>query len=89
MTRHCLQIYISGHCLACQEAARMAAEMAQAFPNVCVDLIDVQSAGVVLPPAVFATPTYLWNGKRYSLGNPRPEALRAMIAQSIEGEGSP
>jgi hypothetical protein len=86
---HRLQIYVSGHCLACQEAALIAAEMAIAFPEIRVDLIDVQSPSIVIPPAVFATPTYLWNGERCSLGNPRPEVLRALIAASVESKVIP
>ena len=88
MQTRCLQIYVSGHCLGCEEAALIAAEMAQAFPAIQVELIDVQAPGVVLPSNVFATPTYLWNGKRYSLGNPRREDLRVAIVNSINGEGA-
>lgn len=86
MPAHCLQIYVTSHCLGCEEAALIAAEVTQAFPDIGVELIDVQEPGIVIPSDVFATPTYVWNGKRYSLGNPRRETLRDMIAASISRE---
>jgi hypothetical protein len=89
MLRHCLQIYVSGHCLGCDDAALIAAEITETFPDVDVQVIDMHTPGIAVPPEVFASPTYLWNGKRYSLGNPRRADLRAMIAANIRGESAP
>ena len=77
---HCLQVYISGHCIGCAEAESLAREVAQRFPALRVEVIDVQQPDVRLPETVFATPTYLWDGKLYSLGNPSREVLVTMIA---------
>ncbi len=78
---HHLQVYISGTCVGCAEVATLAREVAQQFPSVHVELIDVQTPNLVLPDNVFATPTYLWDGALYSLGNPTREALAALIAE--------
>ncbi|MEP7199121.1 MAG: thioredoxin family protein [Chloroflexota bacterium] len=80
---HRLQVYVSEYCVGCVEAARLAREMAQQFPSVRVEVIDVQALEVVLPDNVFATPTYLWDGAVYSLGNPTREALAAMITARL------
>ena len=78
-----LSIYISRHCWGCREAQKIAEQMHQSYPELTVELIDVDRAEVETPDKVFATPTYLLNGRIVSLGNPRPEALREMIEDEL------
>ena len=68
-----LEIYISEKCWSCQESIRIAEELTPLFPDVTIDLIDIQENDV--PEEVFAVPTYLLNGKVVSLGNPTREEL--------------
>lgn len=51
------------------------------FPMVEVRLI--QSGEGELPESVFATPTYLLNGQRWSLGNPSFELVRRRLGQAV------
>ena len=68
-----LAIYVSDDCWSCAESRRIAAEVADEFPEVDVLLIDMESGP--LPAAVFAAPTYLLDGRVLFLGNPRREEL--------------
>lgn len=38
-------------------------------------LVDVHETEEAIPELVFATPTYLLNGRIWSLGNPSPEKV--------------
>jgi hypothetical protein len=40
-----------------------------------VRLVDIQGSQEKIPEAVFATPTYLLNGRLWSLGNPSLEKI--------------
>jgi hypothetical protein len=44
-----------------------------------VEVIDLDRAEVKQPDEIFATPTYVLNGRVVSLGNPRPEKLQELI----------
>ena len=68
-----LEIYISEKCWSCQESIRIAEELTPLFPNVTIDLINIQEHDV--PEEVFAVPTYLMNGKVVFLGNPTRQQL--------------
>lgn len=78
-----LAIYVAPGCLGC-ERARALAETIRALPlpGVDVRLVDLGEPGAERPPAVFAVPTYLLNGRVLSLGNPSAgwliERLRAV-----------
>ncbi|MFN3333366.1 MAG: hypothetical protein ACK47M_12725 [Caldilinea sp.] len=39
-------------------------------------VVDLAVPGEVIPEIVFATPTYLLDGRVWSLGNPSPEQVR-------------
>jgi hypothetical protein len=49
-----------------------------------VALIDLADAQEPIPEAVFATPTYLLDGRLWFLGNPSPDQVRARLS-SLEG----
>ena len=72
-----LQVYISDDCWTCEESRRIASDVSTRFPDVMVELLDL--ARVQRPPDVFATPTYVLNGRVISLGNPiRTELWRKL-----------
>jgi len=68
-----LDIYISDNCWSCEESSRIASDVASLFPNVTINLINIQDNKV--PEEVFAVPTYVLNGKVAYLGNPTREQL--------------
>jgi alkyl hydroperoxide reductase subunit AhpF len=68
-----LHIYISETCWACQEARSIAADMRPKFPQVNIELRDLEDER--RPSQVFATPTYVLDGRTIYLGNPTREEL--------------
>jgi hypothetical protein len=85
--RNCItvDIYIAEHCPICKYAFDVAAMIQQEFPVVAVRLIKIDELNVVIPESVFATPTYLLNGDRWSLGNPSLDRVREVLAQALNG----
>ena len=73
-----LDIYVASHCLAGQEAQRLAIEAARRFPDAEIRLINLDETPP--PEQIVAVPTYVLNGRIISLGNPEPEALFAQMA---------
>lgn len=53
------------------------------FPAVAVHVIRLGESGVDVPASVFATPTYLLNGQRWSLGNPSPDEVHRRLAELV------
>ena len=45
---------------------------AERFPDVNLRIVDLETTDEEIPERVFATPTYLLNGRVWSLGNPSP-----------------
>jgi hypothetical protein len=74
-------IYVSKHCFNCVYALEIAAAIRREFPHVKLIVIDVTESHAALPIQVFATPTYLLNGKTWFLGNPSPEQVRMKLSQ--------
>ena len=70
-----LRIYVGQHCWSCEEALRLAAEVRTQFTGVNVELIDLDAEGSVNVDDVFSTPTYVFNGRTISLGNPTRDEL--------------
>ena len=76
-----LDIYVAPACTGSETARRLAVALrALALPDVEVRLIDLSEPGVVRPPAVFAVPTYLLDGRVLSLGNPDEAWLLDQLA---------
>lgn len=68
-------IYVAGHCPTCAYSYEVAEMIRQEFPAVNVRLVDLATTSEQIPDDVFATPTYLLNGRLWSLGNPSPETV--------------
>lgn len=69
-----LDVYISDSCWTCDEAKQIVADLQPHFPHINMELRDIGDAR--RPPSVFATPTYVLNGRTIFLGNPTREQLR-------------
>lgn len=74
-TRPSLAIYVTEHCPICAYAHEVAERIRQNYPQVDLRVIDVALPHAVVPEVVFATPTYLLNGRVWSLGNPSDEKI--------------
>lgn len=79
-----VEIYVTPHCPVCAYSHEVAAMIRAEFPAVEVRMITLGTSGVIIPESVFATPTYLLNGQRWSLGNPSPGQVRATLAAALE-----
>lgn len=53
------------------------------FPAVDVRMITLGATESAIPESVFATPTYLLNGERWSLGNPSTEQVRHTLEAAL------
>lgn len=77
--RIAIDIYIAQHCDICAYAYEVAAEIRRQFPHVQVRMIDMANPPEPIPEAVFAAPTYLLNGRVWSLGNPSPAKVQETL----------
>ncbi len=68
-----LDVYIEDSCWACAESRRIVAYVAPLVPNVDIELRGLKDER--RPSAVFATPTYVLDGRVIYMGNPTPEEL--------------
>lgn len=78
-----VDIYIAQHCTNCAYAYEIFDEIRQHFPQVRVHLIDIETTTEPIPEAVFATPTYLLNGRVWSLGNPSPAQVHETLSRFL------
>jgi len=74
-----LELYISTHCANCLYAVKLAQFIRAQFPTVTLRIIDIHQTTEQVPEVVFATPTYLLNGRVWSLGNPSHAQLYAAL----------
>ena len=74
---HRLTVYIIQNCGNCAYAVGVAAAIQRDYPQVAVQVVDLANPSAPVPDSVFATPTYLLDGRVWSLGNPSPEQIVA------------
>ncbi len=87
--RHILEIYVAPNCFGCETARDLASMVrALAWPDLDVRLLDLSEPDIIIPPMVFAIPTYVLNGRVISLGNPEPDWLLDQIALSPSPGGA-
>ena len=77
-----LRIFVAETCPGCVEALDTAAQIQQNYPDIAVQVVDMDSPTATIPDEVFATPTYMLNNRVVSLGNPGPDDI-AQWAQEI------
>lgn len=68
-----LDIYIEDNCWSCAESRRIVSQIAPLVPEVEIELRELTDQRK--PEAVFATPTYVLDGRVIYLGNPDQEEL--------------
>jgi len=70
-----LKIFVTETCPGCVEALDTATRIEQDFPNIVVQVVNMDSPTATIPDEVFATPTYMLNNRVVSLGNPGPDDI--------------
>ncbi|MCA1573740.1 MAG: hypothetical protein LC770_04225 [Acidobacteria bacterium] len=78
-----LRIYIAQHCLTCEEALRLSEEVRKRFAAINLELIDLDKEGSENFDDVFSVPTYVLDGRTFSLGNPAPEQLFSLLSAAL------
>ncbi len=76
-------IYVSPHCANCDYAYVVAEQVAREFSQVDVRFVNMAAPEEPVPESVFATPTYLLNGRVWSLGNPSEDDVRAALTPLV------
>ena len=76
-----LVIYVAHHCPVCHYAFEVADTIRRRFPGVDLRIVDLETTDEEVPERVFATPTYLLNGRVWSLGNPSPAQVTETFGQ--------
>ena len=85
-----LQIYVKDLCASCARSRSLAAEIAREYNQITVEIIEIESLPAEQwPEAVFATPTWLLNGRRFYLGTPDSLRLRQQIDDLIAATKTP
>lgn len=79
-----LQVYVREDCWTCAESRRIVSEIAPQFPQIAVELLDLESTNQ--PENIFAVPTYVLDGRVIFLGNPYREQLRQEIQDALSRE---
>lgn len=75
-----VEIYVAEHCRLCEYAYEIAEGIQTKFPDVDLRIVNLSQTTEPIPDAVFATPTYLLNGRLWSLGNPSKEEIQARLS---------
>jgi hypothetical protein len=70
-----LKIFVAEDCPGCVEAREIAIHIEHGYPNLDVEVIDINNTPDAVPEKVFATPTYILNDRVVSLGNPDLEDI--------------
>lgn len=79
-----LKIYVIPHCFNCDYAIEVAETVRRRYPHVSVQVIDLSDPQEPRPETVFATPTYLLNGRIWSLGNPSQQQIEMTFGLPFE-----
>lgn len=78
-----LQIVVASHCFGCEEAWRLSQEVVKSFPQISVEFIDIEQAGVKVPTGILAVPSYLLNGVLLFSGNPAEAELFGALSSAL------
>lgn len=76
-------IYVSNSCSICTYTYEIVNQIRYNFPKVDVHLVDIHETQEAIPDLVFATPTYLLNGRVWSLGNPSLEKVNETFQKFV------
>lgn len=79
-----LQIFVTDHCTNCQYSYEIADIVRRDFPEVNLEIVNMADPSADIPDVVFATPTYLLNGRVCSLGNPSHDQVQETFGELIQ-----
>jgi hypothetical protein len=80
-TKARLDVYIADDCWSCTETERLVSKVTVEFPSIAVQTIHARTGR--WPDFVFATPTYVLDGRVISLGNPGWQELHELLSNAL------
>ncbi len=87
--RRILEIFVAPDCFGCETARELADIIcARGWPGLEVRVLDLSEPHVTRPPAVFAVPTYILDGRVISLGNPEQDWLLDQLTPPRPSSGA-
>ena len=81
-----LQVFVKTDCDICSRARQLAQQADEQFPNLVVDIVDMNEADLERDD-VFAVPTFVLEGRVLSLGNPQESELHDEVASLLSERG--
>lgn len=81
-----LRVYVASHCPLSAYSIELAREVRVAFPQLHVQVIDVEQTGrekPALPDEVLFTPGYFLDGRPLCWGNPTREELFRLVSAAL------
>ncbi len=81
-----VEIYVAASCRICEYSHEVADIIRRHFPQVHLEMIDIGATEQPIPEIVFATPTYLLNGRIWSLGNPSLDKVHTDLLAALGSE---
>ncbi len=78
-----LKVFVAEHCPGCNEARTVVTRIERDYPDITVEIVDINDSQVVIPEAVFATPTFMLNNRIVSLGNPHPDQIARWVEEAM------
>ncbi len=81
-----LQVFVKTGCEVCSRARQLAQQADERFPNLEVDIVDMNKASPDRDD-VFAVPTFVLEGRVLSLGNPQESELHDEVTLLLNERG--
>lgn len=79
-SRQHLVVVVAADCGGCGRAREVAEEVVRRLPTAVVDVIDVEVGELPEGLPFLGTPTYFYNDRLISMGNPEPDHLVTLLA---------
>ncbi|MEM7130254.1 MAG: thioredoxin family protein [Chloroflexota bacterium] len=81
-----VEIFVAQHCFICEYTYEIIELIERDFPEIDLHVIDMTEPKEPIPEVVFATPTYLLNGRVWFLGNPSPDQVIDQLSELLSNE---
>ncbi len=78
-----LRVFVAAHCANCEEASTIAAQIAEDYSEINVEIIDISHPQAVVPEPVFAIPTFMLNDRIISLGTPYLKEIARLVEEAL------
>jgi len=75
IVRHRLEVYTADDCFSCDHTKKLVSDIINRYTNLQIDLYNLSNPDTILPDDIFATPTYILDGRTIFLGNPSLDEL--------------